>query len=228
MPVGVLSLVSCLPPLTPPPFVYACLSVLRLCSLRFLPLEPRHQGLSNRPTGLSKHGVLHCYLSGDARDTCMGRRRGEVNLGQLMREKFGEDKVHIIGQIGCAFAEPRLQMPIRSFLVMTPVLLAACCPPLLARHTHGQLSKGPFGQRAGKAHARPALAGASTGQPLCMATQLPTCSSQGADRCQASAPRSRAHQCQVQISCMTSLACRPAIGTMARWRRRTNGVPRSK
>lgn len=114
--------------------------VCRLCSLRFLPLEPRHQGLSNRPAGLSKHDALHCYLSGDARDTCMGRRRGEVNLGQLMREKFGEDKVHIIGQIGCAaFAEPGLQMPVRLFLVMTPVLLAACCPI------------------AGKAHAWPAF-----------------------------------------------------------------------
>jgi erythromycin esterase-like protein len=37
---------------------------------------------------------------GDARDTCMGRRRGEVNLGQLLREKYGEDKVFNVGQIG--------------------------------------------------------------------------------------------------------------------------------
>ncbi|TPX68336.1 hypothetical protein SpCBS45565_g03152 [Spizellomyces sp. 'palustris'] len=34
---------------------------------------------------------------GDARHTDMGRRRGEVNVGQLCREKFGEDNVFNIG-----------------------------------------------------------------------------------------------------------------------------------
>ena len=31
---------------------------------------------------------------GDARATDMGRSRGEVNVGQLCRETFGQDQVH--------------------------------------------------------------------------------------------------------------------------------------
>lgn len=34
---------------------------------------------------------------GDARATDMGKRRGEVNLGQLMRERYGDEEVFSIG-----------------------------------------------------------------------------------------------------------------------------------
>jgi erythromycin esterase-like protein len=52
---------------------------------------------------------------GDARSTCMGRRRGEVNLGQLLREKYGEDRVYIVGQMaysGTVSAAPQWNAPV--------------------------------------------------------------------------------------------------------------------
>jgi len=54
--------------------------------------------LSNK-SGRPAKAVLWAHNShlGDARHTDMGRRRGEINLGQLCRERFGEENVFNIG-----------------------------------------------------------------------------------------------------------------------------------
>ena len=38
---------------------------------------------------------------GDARFTDMGRKRGEVNVGQLMRERYGEPNVRVVLSSRC-------------------------------------------------------------------------------------------------------------------------------
>ncbi|KAK2767519.1 hypothetical protein FQN54_003676 [Arachnomyces sp. PD_36] len=53
--------------------------------------------LETRPKGSKVVVWAHNSHVGDARYTSMGRRGGEVNLGQLVREKFGRDNVALLG-----------------------------------------------------------------------------------------------------------------------------------
>ncbi|KAJ3030144.1 hypothetical protein HDV00_009087 [Rhizophlyctis rosea] len=58
-------------------------------------LVKHHQGSDGRPA----KAVVWAHNShlGDASATDMGKRRGEVNVGQLCRQKFGADRVYNVG-----------------------------------------------------------------------------------------------------------------------------------
>ncbi|OCH96563.1 hypothetical protein OBBRIDRAFT_799798 [Obba rivulosa] len=59
-----------------------------------------HMGSINRDGGHKQAKIVvwaHNSHVGDARATDMGRRRGELNVGQLCRELFGEDNVFNMG-----------------------------------------------------------------------------------------------------------------------------------
>lgn len=53
--------------------------------------------MDRRPEGSKAVVWAHNSHVGDARYTAMGRTHGEVNLGQLARERFGKDKVALLG-----------------------------------------------------------------------------------------------------------------------------------
>lgn len=53
--------------------------------------------MDTRPKGSKAVVWAHNSHVGDARYTAMGRIHGEVNLGQLARERFGRDKVALLG-----------------------------------------------------------------------------------------------------------------------------------
>ncbi|KAL4937220.1 hypothetical protein BDV06DRAFT_232722 [Aspergillus oleicola] len=53
--------------------------------------------MKHKPSGSKAVVWAHNSHCGDARHTAMGRRRREVNIGQLCREAFGEENVALIG-----------------------------------------------------------------------------------------------------------------------------------
>ena len=112
---------------------------------------------------LAAHTPARAHNShlGDARATDMGQRRGEVNIGQLMREEYGRGKVFNIGWV-CSAVQC-------SAVLCCAVLCCAvlCCAALFAarvrEHHTGFSARGPF-------QADERLAGTCCCRPCCRFT----------------------------------------------------------